>query len=762
MNIRKTTGSSAAALAVLMAASVASAQLSDESTACRAAAAKSYAKVMKTALKVVTGCHKAKDKGDTELTSVNCNDIDAADTKGKFEKARVKHIETVAGACGAATDSELTSANNAGKEWYISCSVDPCYRADGTTEISNPMTTMDDVGACQACEAAATAEEIGTETLGSPPQMSLSAEDQKCRGAISKGYSKYLNTALKNDTACQTAADEADTNDYTACEDGPDPKNKVSGALTKANEGLASACVGANYANMMSCGADLATLQTCNAAAWGDGEDDAYTSIYELPTNVCPNAIRTTILGGCSTGDTGGPDCALIGKKSSTSLSVGWKGLAHKVDIIDNYTLAGNITCGGTLGQCATPICAGGTSPGTACTDNNDCTNGNTCQDACLVTGISYDNPQYDDFTRCRTDTSIPCTNKFGVDPVCTSTPGSLATSNECSYYLGPPLAVSAGGSPTCSLNQLRQDVTGTVDPDAGTSTLNVALNTDVHLGDLLTRPCAICRGDETAQDGVKEGVCLGGLRDGDPCDVQGFDLTFARIGLDPGNPTEGNSLDCPPDPAKSIGSLKINLPLTTGTATKTAEDPCESPNQTTDCFCGMCGAGLGFDACDNDQFCDMLDDNTDNDSDTCDAVAPGEERLPNACNDGICTPSGGATDIGICNSSSFYCDGHLTSDGKGVIVCANNASCASQTSESSNPDEWTCEGNDCGNCTISAPRSCFLTPTISLTGTPDVDRPILVGAFCLPPSGNGAVNETTGSPGPAVVRTDSFVEKRY
>ncbi len=770
MNIRKTTASSVAALALLLSASLASAQVSAPLSAagvkCRNATAKSYQKVMKTALKTISDCHKAKDAGDLALTAVDCNDPVAADTKGKFASAKAKAVDGLAKKCKTGAN-ELTAASTTGKEWYVSCPIPGCLRPDNSA-VADPIVTMGDVAACQNCMLTDIVSTLGAATLGSPPQGSLNDADQACHSAIAKNYSKYFQTAIKDDTACQSAADDvADApadNEVAACQDGPDSKGKVASALAKAEQALTDSCTGVNFAALDSCGADLATLKSCNDTAWADSEDDAYDSTYEFTIDICPRAIRTTILGGCSVGDTGGGTCSVLGNKSGTTLSVGWKGLAHNVDIVDSYTLSGDITCGGSMGACATPICAGGTSPGGACTDNTDCSNGNTCQTACTVDGISYDNPQYQAFTRCRTDSHIPCSNVFGTDTVCSTNADSQATNNECSYFLGPPLAVSAGGTPTCSMNTLAQDVSGTVDPDAGTSFLSVKLNTDVHTGDNLTRPCPICRFDVKAQDDIRDGTCLGGLNDGGACDVQGFDLTYARLDLDPGNPTEGNSLDCPPDPGKAIGSLKINLPLTTGSVSKSAQDPCESPNQSSNCFCGVCGSGLGTDSCDTDQDCDLADDDTINGSDDCAAAAPGAPRLPNNCSDGICVPTGGQTDRGLCSGTpdyEKYCDGALSADGAGIIKCANDASCDVQISDSINPDDWVCEGNDCGNCSIQVVRSCFLDP-IALTGTPDTERPILVGTFCLPPSGNGSVNDTTGSPGPAVVQTDSVVEKRY
>ena len=63
----------------------------------------------------------------------------------------------------------------------------------------------------------------------------------------------------------------------------------------------------------------------------------------------------------------------------------------------------------------------------------------------------------------------------------------------------GPPLPVSAGNNPVCSINRLKQDISGTSDPDAGEGSLNISLSTLVHLGEGLTKPCPVCVGDTIA-----------------------------------------------------------------------------------------------------------------------------------------------------------------------------------------------------------------------------------------------------------------------
>lgn len=761
MNSRAIFRRSAAALTVatLLTASPALAAFSTDTVKCRSAVAKSYTKVLDTAAKTIAACHKSRDKGTVGLELVDCNDVTnvLVDSKAKFSKAVDKHVETVQKSCPAAQDLILTAAQSGGGvQIYVSCPV-TCPNAQG------PLDTMGEVAECQGCLAASVVGDAADATLGMPA-VPLGKEDAKCHGAIAKGYSKFLTTSLKEEQTCQTAQDGLGNNALTTCTsttsgDPGDPKGKAASARLKAAEGVAKACVApANLANIDGCSAaDIAALNLCTTAAWTIAENEAYTTTYEMEPTICPNALRTTIRAGCSTNGSVAGNCS-SGFQTGTSLSLGWKGAGHGVDLPDFYTLAGNMVCPGTNeGSCApSNLCGGGDALdgtfGDVCTNNGDCAGGNTCGGGCSIKGISTDNPQYADFTRCLTDPSIKCTNPFGNDPACPS-------AGACRYYLGPPLAVAAGGAPTCSMNLVNTDITGTADPDTGAGTLNIDLRARVFNGVSRARPCPVCDGDTTPQDGIKDGHCIGTLPDAPnlnaPCDIQAFDLNFAKTNaLDP---TRGASLDCYPKPSANISGtgLKVSLPLTTGTATKPAEDPCESPNQAMNCFCGVCDL-------DNTQSCNKDSDCTLLGLGNC-GSGSGEPRLaPNECSDLICTPVMGQTDRGECSTFpdvETYCTGLLFSNGRGILACANNADC--EAYEAMIPANGVCPSNDCGTCSLPAIRSCFLDPIV-VTGVPDTENPTLAGTFCLPPSLSGAVNSTTGTPGPGAVRADAIVEKRW
>jgi hypothetical protein len=731
MKATKLTGGSVVAMTVAaLLTSAASAQadprtLPTAAHECRAAISKAYGKLSDTAVKTIASCHKARNKGTIAL-EVNCNDVTdpVVDAKGKFAATGDALEALVNAECAGLEDSLLNSF------YYSSCA------ATCPEVVNNPLLTISDVGKCQVCTAAEVAGDAAEATLGSPATV-LEGADAKCHGSIIKGFGKMMKAAVKESASCQNDAEEL--NGFATaegCEDS-DVKGKVEKARVKALEGLDKSCVGASFTNIDACGADLAATKTCSETAWADANDDQFQAIYELPTTLCPETIRTTILGGCSlSGESGQGNCLAGSHKTGTILSVGWTGFAHGVDIVDNYVLAGDVTCPGSeAGACG----------------------------ECTIDGVSTDSPQYEDFLRCRNAPWTKCTLPFQNDPLCPS-------SGACRYFLGPPLAVSAGGTPTCTLNRIDADLSGTVNPDDGTSSFTVGLRAVVHGGFMLTHPCPICRDDVTPQDGVTDGNCLGGVRDGEACDVQGFDLSFARP-TNLASPNVGPSLDCPPATLNNYSGqgLAITLPLTTGTSTKTAQDLCDAGPIGSMCFCGACSHDPGL-ACETDDFCDLADDADDgNSSASCNGVNAGQgvNRKANNCTDSICTPSANPAilDRGTCENVSDedrYCDGAVFANGNGVIPCTSEADCDSQTIMSANPDDWICAGNDCGSCTLAKQRSCFLSDEISVQGTPDKVTPILAGTFCLPPSSNGGINAASGSPGPGVVQTDTIVELRF
>jgi hypothetical protein len=659
---------------------------------CRSTIAKTFTKAISQGNKAVTTCHKGRNSGKIGI-GIDCNVLDLAnaDPKGKFDKAQAKLLSGVQKTC---IDSgiDLDALTD-----YTSCP-EPC----GTNlALPNPMTSYANLSACLSCVAGEIAEDYGVATLGLPA-ASMPAADQTCHSAIGKTYGKLLSTIYKERTKCQNNEEKkngAMSLSTTGCATA-DPKLKIAGALTKAEAAVDTSCAGANLTNVDSCDtAGIPTLKTCLDTETDTAGDDGVFGSYELASTVCPIGIDSLVLGKVS---------EALGA-TDTALELGWTGTAHLADLPDNYFISVDVTCPNSSPPCG----------------------------SCTIDGISPTGEQYQSFTRCSNDFTIECDEPFGPDL-------DDCGGNACNYVLGPPLAISAGNNPTCSINRLALDVTGTSDPDTGTGEIALNLSTLVFLGEGLSNPCPVCVGDVTDLDGVKNGTCSGGANNGDPCDVMGYSASFANAADD-----EGVSLDCPPEQLSNISGsgLKIGLELTTGASSLAFENSCDSPLGAFDCACGVCNGDTTL-PCRNDTECSNAG------AGTCTSFGSGVARQPNECGDLTCTQVG-LTEMGTClaGPTDMFCDGQLDSSGDGYIGCTSNADCLAVSS--------VCDGNDCGNCLDSRQRACFIDP-INAVGNPSTENPTLVSTFCLPPTNNAAINGVTGSPGPVRVSVEQLTTLRY
>lgn len=664
---------------------------------CRSSVSKSLSKAIQIGQKTIALCHKDRAKAGG---TADCNVLDSvnADSKGKFDKAKQKIVSSIQTAC---TDANigldvLTE--------YISCP-EPCTTTLG---LDNPLSTYAELGQCLACVATEVAQEFGNETQGLPSSVPLSKEDQTCHAAIGKEYGKYLWTVLKVRTKCQNTAEKKDgathLND-TGCLTYDDTKAKIAGALTTANAGISESCSAANLGNLDSCSSmDVSSLQGCLEAAADTAGDAGVQYSYELPATICPIALDGLVRGSKTH----------EGESTETSLELGWTGLAHLADLQDNYLISVDLSC-----PSGTPPCG-----------------------TCSVDGVSATGPQYESFLRCADDFTISCDAPFGNDAAC---PGGGA----CAYIVGPPLPVSAGASPVCSINVLRDDIAGTSNPDTGEGELNIPLLSNVHLGESIIMPCPVCVGDLTPFDGIKAGHCQGGnsyARNGDPCDTQGYSASFAAEADD-----KGLSLDCPPPSGAFIGGLKIGLGLTTGTTSLGFENDCGGSLSGVDCACGQCSGDSSL-PCTNNTDCSNAG------AGACTSIgSQGVQRQPNDCGDLTCSPSGLGDDKGTClaGPQDKFCDAVLDANGNGYIFCNDDSQCDFYSSTG------VCGAGGCGECGAQRQRGCFLDPIVK-EGTPSTENPILVGTFCLSPTTNNAINGVSGTPGPARVTVDQLVRLRY
>ncbi len=258
-------------------------------------------------------------------------------------------------------------------------------------------------------------------------------------------------------------------------------------------------------------------------AACGDNDNDtggSVTSPTPTPTSTappqipCPELITYTVV------------------SEGSDLDVGWTGIYHDQLLGDGGSLSFALDCAGSfLGQCGD----------------------------CALTGPIASTTIVDNH-RCQNDTSVTCTG----DPDCSGGP--------CAFFFGAPLPISGGSIPICVTNRVDGAVTGTVRPELGEGTSNIAIVFTSFIGVDADQPCPTCSG---ATIGAA-GTCSGGARNGQACTTDGTTPFFGNT-----------SFDCPPDPSGDIGASNLPLNLTTGTRELAADATCTGAGATGNpCYC--------------------------------------------------------------------------------------------------------------------------------------------------------------------------------
>ena len=528
-------------LFLLAGAQQADAELSKADQGCRGTIAKGFGKLAATADKTIAGCHKSRNKG-TIGAGTDCNDLVAADLKGKVAKAAGKLTAGISKKCPESGDKSVSGGFISS---YTSCP-EPC----GTDlAVANPLTNLTELGSCLACLGGDVSEGLNGVILGSPDPLALSKEDSGCAAAVAKGYGKLVATMVKDRTGCQKGADKTGDGDTIVCSTS-DAKGKIAKALGKAEAGLDKKCPAADLANVASCATDtLTNLKDCLATDANAAADELFAASYDLAATICPTGVDSTLLAGVApNGDIG-----------RSSLKTGWTGVGHSADLPHGYKTRLNVDCGV------------GSSP--------------PCGDCTVTSAKTTGDAAYN--LRCRDDATQVCTVPFGVD-------GSCPGLGNCDVILSPPLALSAGSVPVCVISRLASDYSGTVNNETGSANINITLRSVVHTGITVSQPCPTCEGDTTFDDGVKDGTCLGGPGDGNSCDAHGEDATFGVV-----------SMDCPPDPLANISGqgLIINLTATSGAATMNYSNTCDAPLNAFQCACAVC-SGDGTFPCRDDAEC--------------------------------------------------------------------------------------------------------------------------------------------------------------
>lgn len=323
---------------------------------CRAALAKSAAKLGATALKAIDGCMKSAVKAGAG----NCATTVAVDTKGKIAAAAQKLLDVAA----PGGDCDDTAAAVALSE-HLRCG----------PPIGTSLGTFAGVTSCLEDLYRADIESLRAAVLS--PSFAAAATDRavaRCVTTIAKTSTKLFRAVQKEKGLLQNAADRLGGD--SGYVDAGDPNGKIARALDVLNTKLASACgalTASQWAAVGSCDTTLSGVTSCVASkAVGHGHA-LIASAYDQP-GICPSSIELEIAPRARDG-------AIV---SASEIDAGWTGFAHDDELVDGTTLRLELDCG-----------LAGDNDCASCSVSFDCEGGNC---------------------RCSNDVSIECDEPFGPD----------------------------------------------------------------------------------------------------------------------------------------------------------------------------------------------------------------------------------------------------------------------------------------------------------------------------------------------------------
>jgi len=630
---------------------------------CRGTIGKNVTKLASTISKAFDGCVKAAAKAGAG----NCSTTAAADLKGKVPGTKQKFTDSVGG---------IKTKCDAGIHAVTLAEHQICGTPNGSAIADFP-----GVSACLNDIVDKNVERLKNALLA-PDYAAVLADGTKlsgkCIGAIGKNATKYLSTIMKEQSKAIKASDKL-LGDSNYANPG-DPSGKIGAAALKLDAGLDKACglmTSGQWGWVRTCDDDLAGAKACIKAKVQAIAEGLIASAYDQPGS-CPDSVKVQIH----------HDAAEGVSLSATELDVGWTGLGHNAGVIDGFQGAVTLSCGAATGNDCT-----------SCSVTSDCSEGN-CRCTSNATG---------QLVTTGTEAARTCQVPFTTD--------TCGAGNTCIPYFGPPLALSAGGNPTCVINKIASELVGNANIATGESDTDVSNVAYVYTGLGQDRPCPTC----------ESGLCNGGARNGLSCTVDGTNEVFGPV-----------SYDCMPTAASNISGsgLKIDLSLTDGSVNLPAALPCDPPLGALSCTCSTCTLDNSI-GCNSDADCAAVA------AGTCrtDGGHGGAPRVPNGCGDGTCESAGGGE--GICaGENDLFCDGFLKANGEGILPCFVDADCGTYGVPGA------------GNCTEATQRKCFQYP-VTATGTPGSEGAELVSTFCSAPTSSGGVNSAAGTPGPSRVKLD-------
>lgn len=414
-------------------------------------------------------------------------------------------------------------------------------------------------------------------------------------------------------------------------------------------------------------------------------------------------------------------------------LDIGWSGLGHRQEFSTGNTITLAVT------GCSNAVQPFGT---------------------CALSGPIANRPGKIENRRCTNDTAIRCTS----DVPCNAGGGT------CEYFFGSWHPRGGYGLSACIAHQLDGTVTGTVGMETGDLTLSSLIRRQSYVGLTLDQPCPRCLNDVTLNDGIANGICTGGPRNGMGCDGNATAPSYPDFGV--------TSLDCPPPAATIIADLALALTSSTEQVVKTvtaASPNCGPAAPGEKCLCQTCN-NVNQELCMTDADCPVPPG----------PIGPicGGNRCIGGANEGTpCTamsecPGGGAcgrpgqpTEPSACIDDTATVDIHdctETAPGAGEGECPLGPIDNSCTVASGHPQRGCLADADCGGGLATCQtrnRACLLTGSIpgfgnAGTGTlvadgmadvpvAEVAHPTLAAVGCVGPTGYAPLNNVTGLPGP-------------
>lgn len=638
------------------------------------------------------------------------------------------------------------------------------------------------------------------------------ASTLKCQHGLGTNGTKLATSVLKAIGKCRLAVDKGQLAiDPETCPSEPITMAKINKAEGKAHGGIIGSCRDADVQALGIC-ADPACVSlcgTCTNACAADCitqhhekqvNDPSSPSVdlidYEytlpiVPATSCGDNAKNALDEECDGTDDaacpglcGAPNsnfpCLCTDKPrqrvfehADSDLDNGWTGISHDSGVVDNGSyLVDLYDCDGpggpdtvcTLG----PSCTG--APHSPCSTDAQCAvlSQGTCRHERTAVG-----------PHCNLDPkkSCACTGSASnrSKGTCTDTTNCPGAGNFCiQQFHGPPLPITAGGIPVCILNIFTEDVTGTRDVAAGDTAFRLRQNSFVQVTASPAQPCPVCGGFCQAPAGgnrhgcstnadcadvppsvcVTANVCSGGPNVDDACRP---DPPFGGPTALFGNP----SVDCPPT-INGAGVIDILFnPATTGCATLAPSVQCDNAG-----FSGKTCAG----GSNNGAVC------------TTASECPG-----GACSFQCFCPNGGAV-----QQKPNGCDAACVGGAGDAEPCIDNTDCPGGFCHNADcrpdptappalqPNEGGCSANVAGHCSINSyrecttpadcapptctectgsqtcdfsPTNCFINSGINRCGVVDPTDPVTVAVFCIPPTNIGAVDGTSGLPGPGTLR---------